>query len=121
MSQDYTTRDLLKRIFKSFGFGVENNEDLEKMNEEDLGRCLHNSLQGHSYLLVIDDVWDKEAWRILKAAFPSNSKNGSRVIVTTRNEEVAKRENSFPWSSTFKGRKELATILRKNLSKFQGE
>ncbi|KAK0579149.1 hypothetical protein LWI29_021805 [Acer saccharum] len=90
VSQDYTIQDLLIRIFKSFGFIVENSEDLEKMNEEDLGRRLHKSLQGHSYLLVIDDVWDKEAWRILKAAFPTDNKNGSRVIVTTRNEEVAK-------------------------------
>ncbi|KAI9198653.1 hypothetical protein LWI28_019730 [Acer negundo] len=90
VSQDYTTRDLLKRIFKSFGFIVENNEDPEKMDEDDLGRLLHKSLKGHSYLLVIDDVWDKEVWRILKAVFPVENKNGSRVIVTTRNEEVAK-------------------------------
>ncbi|KAI9197667.1 hypothetical protein LWI28_002370 [Acer negundo] len=88
VSQDYTTRDLLTRIFKSFGFRVGNNEDLKKMDKDDLGRLLHESLQGHSYLLVIDDVWDKDAWRILKAAFPDNKK-GSRVIMTTRNEEVA--------------------------------
>ncbi|KAK0580118.1 hypothetical protein LWI29_036631 [Acer saccharum] len=88
VSQEYTTRDLLTRIFKSFGFKVENNEDLEKMNEEDLKRRLQKELQEHSYLLVIDDVWDKEAWKILKTAFPDN-KNGSRVIITTRNEEVA--------------------------------
>ncbi|KAK4858889.1 hypothetical protein QYF36_023411 [Acer negundo] len=36
VSQEYTNRDLLTRIFKSFGFRVENNEDLEKMDEEDL-------------------------------------------------------------------------------------
>ncbi|TXG47075.1 hypothetical protein EZV62_026369 [Acer yangbiense] len=89
VSQEYTTRDLLTRIFKSFEFKVENNEDLEKMNEEDLKRRLHKSLQGYSYLLVIDDVWDKESWWMLKTAFPDN-KNGSRVIITTRNEEVAK-------------------------------
>ncbi|KAK0579578.1 hypothetical protein LWI29_028203 [Acer saccharum] len=96
VSQEYTARDLLKRIFKSFGFEVEKNEDqekfstsdLEKMDEDDLRRCLHKSLQRYSYLLVIDDVWDKEVWGILKAAFPDN-KNGSRVIMTTRNEEVA--------------------------------
>ncbi|KAK0578960.1 hypothetical protein LWI29_019053 [Acer saccharum] len=88
VSQNYTTQDLLIRIFKSFEFPDGNNEDLEKMCKDDLGRRLYKSLQGHSYLLVIDDVWDKEAWRILKAAFPDNG-NGSRVIMTTRNEEVA--------------------------------
>ncbi|TXG47074.1 hypothetical protein EZV62_026368 [Acer yangbiense] len=78
--------DAHKLLAKLLAF--KNNEDLEKMNEEDLGRRLHESLQEGSYLLVIDDVWDKEVWRILKAAFPNN-RNGSRVIMTTRNEEVA--------------------------------
>ncbi|KAL5832267.1 hypothetical protein ACOSQ4_017621 [Xanthoceras sorbifolium] len=88
VSQDYTTRDLLLRIIKSFAIREIKLEDLEKMDEADLGRYLHEMLQGLSYLLVIDDVWDKEAWRSLKRAFPDN-KNGSRVIITTRIKEVA--------------------------------
>ncbi|KAL5766864.1 hypothetical protein ACOSP7_017481 [Xanthoceras sorbifolium] len=89
VSQDYTTQDLLVRIIKSFGFMT---EDLEKMKEEDLGRYLQESLQKRSYLVVIDDVWDKEAWKSLKRAFPDN-KNRSRVIMTTRNKEVAERSD----------------------------
>ncbi|KAL5766855.1 hypothetical protein ACOSP7_017472 [Xanthoceras sorbifolium] len=88
VSQDYTTRDLLLRIINSFSIPEIKLKDLEKMNEADLGRDLHKWLQGRSYLLVIDDVWDKEAWRSLKRAFPDN-KNGSRVIITTRIKEVA--------------------------------
>ncbi|KAK2654257.1 hypothetical protein Ddye_014113 [Dipteronia dyeriana] len=88
VSQDYIIRDLLQRIVKSFEFKTIKMEDLDKMNEEDLGRYLLKSLQGRSYLLVIDDVWNKEAWRSLKAAFPDN-KTGSRVIITTRSKEVA--------------------------------
>ncbi|KAL5765173.1 hypothetical protein ACOSQ2_017767 [Xanthoceras sorbifolium] len=88
VSQDYTTQDLLVRLIKSFGFGAKKIEDLEKMDEADLGRYLHKSLQGRSYLLVIDDVWDKEAWKGLRRVFPDN-KNGSRVIITTRNKEIA--------------------------------
>ncbi|KAL5832266.1 hypothetical protein ACOSQ4_017620 [Xanthoceras sorbifolium] len=88
VSQDYTTQDLLVKLIKSFGFGTKKIEDLEKMDEADLGRYLHESLQGRSYLLVIDDVWDKEAWKGLKRVFPDN-KNGSRVIITTRNKEIA--------------------------------
>ncbi|KAL5766863.1 hypothetical protein ACOSP7_017480 [Xanthoceras sorbifolium] len=89
VSQDYTTQDLLVRIIKSFGF---RKEDLEKMKEEDLGRYLQKSLQERSYLVVIDDVWDKEAWESLKRAFPDN-KNRSRVIMTTRIKEVAERSD----------------------------
>ncbi|KAL5765191.1 hypothetical protein ACOSQ2_017785 [Xanthoceras sorbifolium] len=96
VSQDYTTQDLLVRITKSFGFKNKKIEDLEKMKEEDLGRYLQESLQEQSYLVVIDDVWDKEAWESLKRAFPDN-KNKSRVIITTRIKEVAERsDNSRP-------------------------
>ncbi|KAL5766814.1 hypothetical protein ACOSP7_017431 [Xanthoceras sorbifolium] len=92
VSQDYTIRNLLLRIVKSFGFQTIKMEDLEKMDEEDLGRYLHQSLQGHTYLAVIDDVWDKETWQTLKKILPDN-KNGSRVIITTRIEEVAKHSD----------------------------
>ncbi|KAL5833743.1 hypothetical protein ACOSQ3_017417 [Xanthoceras sorbifolium] len=92
VSQDYTTRDLLLRIIKSFGIEVTKMEDLEKMKEEELGRHLHESLKGRSYLVVIDDVWDKEVWKSLKKAFPDN-KNRSRVIITTRSKEVAERSD----------------------------
>ncbi|KAL5765182.1 hypothetical protein ACOSQ2_017776 [Xanthoceras sorbifolium] len=92
VSQDYSIRDLLLRIVKSFGFKTIKMEDLEKLDEEDLGRYLHRSLQGHTYLAVIDDVWDKEIWQTLKEILPDNE-NGSRVIITTRIEDVAKHSD----------------------------
>ncbi|XP_031277377.1 disease resistance protein RPP13-like [Pistacia vera] len=89
VSQDYKTEDLLRRIVKSFEIKIKEYE-LDKMNEEDLARCLYKSLQGCSYLMVIDDVWQKEAWESLKQAFPDD-RNGSRLIITTRIKEVAER------------------------------
>lgn len=50
---------------------------------------LHQFLNGqHSYLVVMDDLWNQVAWKKLQAAFPDNH-NRSRVIVTTRIKEVA--------------------------------
>ncbi|XP_044463123.1 disease resistance protein RPP13-like [Mangifera indica] len=89
VSQHFQLEDLLRKIIKSFGFFV---KELERMNEEDLERHVHKSWQGHKYLVVIDDVWNKEAWASLKRAFPDNE-NCSRVIITTRSKDVAERSD----------------------------
>ncbi|KAL5853722.1 hypothetical protein ACOSQ3_008840 [Xanthoceras sorbifolium] len=92
VSQDYNTRDLLIRIVKSFGITTVKMEELKQMSEDDLERHLHQYLRGRLYLVVIDDVWQKEAWESLRRAFPDNE-NGSRVIITTRIKEVAERSD----------------------------
>ncbi|GMP60817.1 hypothetical protein CsSME_00023528 [Camellia sinensis var. sinensis] len=63
-------------------------EMLEKMETEDLECHLHELLKESRYLVVIDDVWDADAWASLRRALPDNKK-GSRVIITTRIKLVA--------------------------------
>ncbi|KAJ4724313.1 Disease resistance protein [Melia azedarach] len=89
VSQDYRPKDILMRIIRSFDF-ITATEKFE--TEEDMERCLHKSLQGYSYLMVVDDLWHKEDWESLKRAFPNN-RNGSRVIITTRIKEVTERSD----------------------------
>ncbi|KAH0681922.1 hypothetical protein KY289_019674 [Solanum tuberosum] len=91
VSQDYNTMDLLKTIIKSIqGCTNETLNLLERMTEGDLEIYLRDLLKERKYLVVVDDVWQNEAWESLKRAFP-DSKNGSRVIITMRKEDVAER------------------------------
>ncbi|KAF3616735.1 putative disease resistance protein RPP13-like [Capsicum annuum] len=94
VSQEYNTMDLLRNIIKSIQRRTKENIDLlEKMTETDLESYLRDLLKEDKYLVVVDDVWRREAWESLKRAFP-DSKSGSRVIITTRKEDVAERADN---------------------------
>ncbi|CAN6355835.1 unnamed protein product [Urochloa humidicola] len=61
----------------------------KQSDEESLINALREFLKDKRYIIVIDDVWDIQAWKTVKCALPENS-FGSRIIVTTRNINVAK-------------------------------
>ncbi|KAK7300227.1 hypothetical protein RJT34_11067 [Clitoria ternatea] len=50
---------------------------------------LRKRLEDDSYLIVVDDVWEIKHWDQIKVTFPKNN-HGSRVVVTTRKEPVAR-------------------------------
>lgn len=82
VSQVYKTREMLLRIIRSLG--VASSEEMERIKilaEEELEVYLHGLLQGKRYLVVVDDIWEREAWESLKRALPSNHK-GNRVIIS---------------------------------------
>ncbi|KAK4427070.1 putative late blight resistance proteinR1A-10 [Sesamum alatum] len=60
---------------------------------EELADRLYKNLKGRRYLIVMDDIWDTKAWDDVKRFFPDDN-NGSRIILTTRQSEIAIYANS---------------------------
>ncbi|KAK4720756.1 hypothetical protein R3W88_010989 [Solanum pinnatisectum] len=121
VSQEYNTMDLLKIIIKSIqGRTKETLELLETMTEGDLEFHLRDLLKERKYLVVVDDVWQREAWESLKRAFP-DGKNGSRVIITTRKEDVAERADNrgFIHKLRFLSQEESWDLFRRKLLDIQ--
>ncbi|GJN03361.1 hypothetical protein PR202_ga20798 [Eleusine coracana subsp. coracana] len=55
---------------------------------EELIRCIRKFLMDKRYLIVIDDLWDKEAWNTINSALIDNNLD-SKVILTTPQENFA--------------------------------
>ncbi|XP_070006062.1 putative late blight resistance protein homolog R1C-3 [Nicotiana sylvestris] len=115
VSQTYNRMKLLIEIFKQA------TSDKREIKEDiDIADKLQKSLKGKRYLIVLDDIWEVEVWEDLGLCFP-NGEDGSRVIVTTRIEEVAKhlQYRSDPYSLRFLTLEESWELLQKKV--FQGE
>lgn len=52
------------------------------------------------YFIVVDDLWDSKSWETIKYAFIKNS-CGSRIITTTRINEVAESCSNSHWGHTY--------------------
>uniref|UniRef100_M0ZTC8 Disease resistance protein BS2 n=1 Tax=Solanum tuberosum TaxID=4113 RepID=M0ZTC8_SOLTU len=67
---------------------IENTKDYDKMNDSELADLVQKSLKGPRYLVVVDDIWSRDVWDSISQIFP-NRNNGSRVLLTTRETDVA--------------------------------
>ncbi|KAK1592390.1 hypothetical protein Q3G72_024065 [Acer saccharum] len=86
VSQNFKEREILAEILQQVA-GVKNQE---KLSFEVLQQKLRDFLARKRYLIVLDDVHTPDVWNKIKLAFP-NSLKGSRVILTIRNANVARR------------------------------
>ncbi|KAF8396473.1 hypothetical protein HHK36_018096 [Tetracentron sinense] len=95
ISQQCQRNDVLHAILKRVSAPTkEEMEIIEGMKEEELVEKLYQVLEEKRYLVVLDDIWSTETWDILKFAFP-NGKLGSKILITTRNKEVALHADPF--------------------------
>ncbi|XP_073113738.1 disease resistance protein RPM1-like [Elaeis guineensis] len=90
ISQTYQVDDLLRRMIED----LHDNEkvdkipiDIRRMNHRRLVETIRSSLDQKRYMIILDDVWDPEAFNDIRQAFLNNK--GSRIIITTRSTEVA--------------------------------
>jgi disease resistance protein RPM1 len=88
VSQNYALEDLLKSIIRQL---LQNKKKVpQEIDNMDLRRLvdkLKSELWDKKYLIILDDVWQSGALQLCHA-FPKNNQ-GSRVIITTRKEDVA--------------------------------
>ncbi|KAL6841445.1 hypothetical protein ACP4OV_028963 [Aristida adscensionis] len=87
VSESFDEMKLTKETIESVGSGFSSATTNMNLLQEELS----TKLQGKRFLLVLDDVWneDPEKWDRYRCALVT-SKKGSRIIVTTRNENVGK-------------------------------
>ncbi|KAL2254505.1 UNVERIFIED_CONTAM: putative late blight resistance protein R1A-10 [Sesamum indicum] len=85
ISQQYEVREMLLSILCCVTYI---SKEIYEKRDEELREQVYRSLKGKRYLIVLDDMWDTEAWDDLKRTFPDD-KNGSRVMLTSRLRDIA--------------------------------
>ncbi|CAN1342816.1 Disease resistance protein RPM1 [Linum perenne] len=87
---EHLLRRLIRELNKSAPMvgGVVSIDELSRMGYRDLVDNLMTYLEGKRYLLVLDDVRDANVWSGIKVSLP-DAQNGSRIILTTRMEDIA--------------------------------
>ncbi|XP_031273585.1 putative disease resistance protein RGA3 [Pistacia vera] len=86
VSDEFNVKLIIEKIIKSI-----TNKEPEKLELDQLQKCLRKEIEDQRYLLVLDDIWneDPNTWDKLKNLL-LNGARGSKILVTTRSEQVAK-------------------------------
>ncbi|CAL4985030.1 unnamed protein product [Urochloa decumbens] len=85
VSQTYDGDELLRKMLRKFGHPEPS--QLTDLDNHDLKRKIKEMLSNGKCLLVLDDVWNREAYTQIADAF--QNLQTSSIIITTRQEHVA--------------------------------
>ncbi|KAL7249320.1 hypothetical protein ACSBR1_011470 [Camellia fascicularis] len=90
VSESFKIEVLLKGIIKQLFEEIKEPvpQGMDNMDTNSLKGIINAFLQQKRYVLVFDDVWDIHAWQSFRYVFPIGN-CGSRVVLTTRNAELA--------------------------------
>ncbi|CAN6576057.1 unnamed protein product [Malus baccata var. baccata] len=94
VSVDFDIARLTKEILSSvLGTNISGELSMNQLQEK-----LRDALKDKKFLLVLDDVWNEDAykWGELKDLLVEGAKLGSKVLVTTRNVSVASIMRTVP-------------------------
>ncbi|XP_056173753.1 probable disease resistance protein At1g58602 [Syzygium oleosum] len=86
ISKNFHVREILVGIFEKLI--PDKKEGVMHMREEELFETLYKIQQEKRCIVFLDDIWTKEDWKAIRAAFPIKNTR-SKLLITTRNREVA--------------------------------
>ncbi|XP_043713332.1 putative disease resistance protein RGA3 [Telopea speciosissima] len=99
VSEDFDVVRLTKEILESATNSTHTSDSLDKLQVE-----LKKALSNKRFLLVLDDMWNENylRWDALSTVFASG-KQGSKILVTTRNKSVSSIVHTVPNDHDLKG------------------
>uniref|UniRef100_A0A7N0VAV3 NB-ARC domain-containing protein n=1 Tax=Kalanchoe fedtschenkoi TaxID=63787 RepID=A0A7N0VAV3_KALFE len=83
VSENVEAKHVLKNILQCLKVNIEKDDD------DYLKEKLKDRLNGTKYMIVLDDLWTPKQWEDLKSYLPKDQKRGSRILLTSRIENVA--------------------------------
>uniref|UniRef100_A0A0E0MI94 Disease resistance protein RPM1 n=1 Tax=Oryza punctata TaxID=4537 RepID=A0A0E0MI94_ORYPU len=91
----------MKTVLSDISHQIGLRENPASLNENQVITQIGQYLKDKRYLIVIDDLWDMQHWKTIKDALPDVN-CGSRLIVTTRLNNIAKTCSSRQHDLTYK-------------------
>ena len=116
ISQQCKTRDVWEGILIKLTSPTKDERDqILKMRDEELAKRLNQVQKEKRCLVILDDIWSKEAWGLLSPGFPLGQESRSKILLTTRNREVALRidPSGFPHEPGFLNEEQSWELFQK--------
>ncbi|XP_027933351.1 disease resistance protein RPM1-like isoform X1 [Vigna unguiculata] len=90
VSRPYAVEELLRTMMNELCKEIKEDppRDISTMNQLSLIKEVRNRLCNKRYVVLFDDVWNETFWNDIELAM-IDDKNGSRILITTREEKVA--------------------------------
>ncbi|XVE48928.1 hypothetical protein DITRI_Ditri01bG0041400 [Diplodiscus trichospermus] len=97
VSQQCQRKTVWKGISSSLGLIEDKSGILNLEDDQELAGRLYNFLKENKCLVVLDDIWSTQDWEAIKPAFPIMEETDSKMLLTTRNKDVALHFDSRGW------------------------